>query len=88
MTVTDDLSAARQLLLDLVELPDLVAGAAPDSDLISLGINSGDLLRLAVAVEERTGEPLGDEDLASLHTLDGIDQVLRAHGAADGQEAR
>lgn len=83
MTVPDDLTAARRLLHDLVDLPELLDEADPARDLMALGINSGDLLRVAVAVEDRTGVPLDDEELASLHTLEGIDRVLRVHGVAD-----
>ena len=86
MTVPEDLTAARRLLHDLVDLPELLDEADPGSDLVSLGINSGDLLRLAVAVEDRTGVALSDDELAALHTLDGIERVLRVHGVAD--EAR
>ncbi len=83
MTVADDLTAARRLLMELTDIPEQLVDVPANSDLVSLGFNSGDLLRLAVTVEERTGVPLDDQELAALHTLDGIDRVLRAHGLTD-----
>lgn len=81
--MADDLTAARRLLMELTDLPEQLVGVPADGDLVSMGFNSGDLLRLAVTVEERTGLPLDDDELAALHTLDGIDRVLRAHGLTD-----
>ena len=56
-------------------------------DLTTAGLNSGDLIRLALAIEERTGNPLDDDELTALHTIAGIDEVLTAR-AATVSEAR
>ncbi|MGK5632642.1 acyl carrier protein [Streptomyces sp. URMC 123] len=72
----------RRLLLELVDVPGLFDDLAPDADLLAAGINSGELIRLALAIEERTGTPLDDEELAALSTVQGIDRVLATHAGA------
>ncbi|MCW5253063.1 MULTISPECIES: phosphopantetheine-binding protein [unclassified Streptomyces] len=71
-------SPGRRLLLELVDVPGLFDDLADDADLLTVGINSGELIRLALAIEERTGVPLEDEEMATLYTIDGIDRVLAA----------
>ncbi|MFD9069060.1 phosphopantetheine-binding protein [Streptomyces lasiicapitis] len=80
--MSNQLTPGRQLLLTFVDLPEILDGVAGDEDLTAAGLNSGDLIRLALAIEERTGSPLDDGELSSLHTIDGIDQVLTARAAA------
>lgn len=65
----------RQLLADLLDDPTLVEVAA-DEDLLAAGLNSGDIIRLALAIEEITGEPLDDQALSRLYTVDGLEEVL------------
>ncbi|MHC3470255.1 phosphopantetheine-binding protein [Streptomyces sp. 7R007] len=75
-------SPGRRLLLELVDVPGLFDGLDDDADLLSAGINSGELIRLALAIEERTGVPLDDEEMTALYTIDGIDRVLAAAGVS------
>lgn len=65
----------RELLADLLDDPTLVEVAA-DEDLLAAGLNSGDIIRLALAIEEITGEPLDDQALSRLYTVDGLEEVL------------
>ena len=53
----------RELLASLLDDPSLVEVAA-DEDLLAAGLNSGDIIRLALAIEKLTGEPLDDKTLA------------------------
>ncbi|MEU5097878.1 acyl carrier protein [Streptomyces sp. NPDC020996] len=76
--MNDVASPGRRLLLELVDVPGLFDELADDADLLSAGINSGELIRLALAIEERTGVPLDDDEMAGLYTIDGIDRVLRS----------
>jgi hypothetical protein len=85
--MTDKLTPGHSLLLEFVDLPELLDGLPRDADLLSAGLNSGDLIRLALAVEDRTGTSLDDEALGLLHTLDGIDQVLAAGHRAEAMAA-
>ncbi|MGW0768599.1 phosphopantetheine-binding protein [Streptomyces sp. NPDC002676] len=81
--MSDQLTPGHALLLEFVDLPELLDGIGKDDDLTTAGLNSGDLIRLALAIEERTGSPLDDDELTALHTIEGIDQVLtaRSHSA-------
>ncbi|MGW0881227.1 phosphopantetheine-binding protein [Streptomyces sp. NPDC002671] len=76
--MSDQLTPGHALLLEFVDLPELLDGIGRDDDLTTAGLNSGDLIRLALAIEERTGSPLDDDELTALHTIEGIDQVLTA----------
>lgn len=82
-----NLSPGSQLLRELIDLPELLDELPPDADLSAAGLNSGDVIRLSLAIEERSGTPLDDDELAALHTLDGIDRVL-ANRAHDAEGAR
>ncbi|MER0245283.1 phosphopantetheine-binding protein [Streptomyces sp. 796.1] len=81
--MSDHLTPGHRLLLEFVDLPQLIEGVPGDADLINAGLNSGDLIRLALDLEERTGTPLDDDELGALHTLDGINRVLVARDATD-----
>ena len=80
--MSDQLTPGHALLLEFVDMPELLDGIGRDDDLTTAGLNSGDLIRLALAIEERTGSPLDDDELTALHTVEGIDQVLTARAAA------
>jgi len=72
----DTLSPGRQLLMEVLDVPEVAATIPADADLILSGINSGDLIRLGLTIEERTQLPLTDDDLTDLQTVDGIDRLL------------
>ena len=72
----DTLTPGRQLLMEVLDVPEVAAKIPADADLILAGINSGDLIRLGLSIEERTHLPLTDDDLMDLQTVDGIDRVL------------
>lgn len=82
--MSDLASPGRQLLLELVDVPGLFDELPGDADLLSVGINSGELIRLALAIEERTGLPLDDDEMATLYTIDGIDRVLAEAAGVSG----
>lgn len=76
--MTDKLTPGRELLMEVLDVPDLVSSIADDADLILAGINSGDLIRLGLTIEERTQRALDDDDLIALQTVNGIDRLLSA----------
>jgi acyl carrier protein len=79
--MNDQVSLGRQLLLEVLETPQLLSEIGSDTDLIQAGINSGDLIRLGLVIEDRTHRPLSDDDLMELQTISGIDRVLSARTA-------
>jgi acyl carrier protein len=74
--MNDPMTPGRQLLMEVLDTPEIAAGIAADADLILAGINSGDLIRLGLSIEEKTALPLSDDDLIELQTVGGIDRVL------------
>ena len=72
----DTMSPGRRLLMEILDVPQIAAQTPADADLILAGINSGDLIRLGLTIEERTHLPLSDDDLMDLQTVGGIDRVL------------
>ncbi|MEV7022099.1 phosphopantetheine-binding protein [Kitasatospora sp. NPDC093558] len=85
--MSDQLTPGHRLLLSFVDLPELLEGVGRDTDLTAAGLNSGDLIRLALAIEDLTGEPLDDDELTALHSIAGIDGVLE-NRTAQLSEAR
>jgi acyl carrier protein len=67
---------SRMLLAELVG-PALVSELEDDADLVRSGINSGDLVRLALLVEQRYGIELSTADLEAMRSLGSIDAVIR-----------
>ena len=74
--MNDKLTPGRQLLMEVLDVPEIAVGIPVDADLILAGINSGDLIRLGLTIEDRTHLPLSDDDLIELQTVSGIDRVL------------
>jgi acyl carrier protein len=74
--MTSKLTPGRELLMEVLDVPELATTIADEADLILAGINSGDLIRLGLTIEERTQLPLDDDDLLALQTVSGIDRLL------------
>lgn len=65
-------------------LSELVGGIADelgsDDDLLLAGIDSGDLIRLGMLIEDRYGVELKADDLAGLRSIDAIDALVNRVG--------
>jgi acyl carrier protein len=66
----------RALLGELVGAG-IAAQLEPGADLVRAGVNSGELVRLALLIEERYQVELSSDDMGELRTLDGIETLLR-----------
>jgi acyl carrier protein len=72
----------RALIAELVG-PSFAARLEAGADLVRSGVNSGDLVRLALLIEERYGTELASDEMGQLHTIDGIDRLIeRLAGAS------
>lgn len=82
--------SARELLVEVVG--PLAAGTVlaldPDADLRSAGIDSGDMIRFVLAVENRYRLQVDVDDLDALGTIRDFDRLIAHHGppAADPTE--
>jgi acyl carrier protein len=76
------MSPGRRLLADIVGDAELV-GSLRDTDLLlTSGVNSGDVIRVSLAIEEQLGQPLSSDAAESIRTIADIDAVLA--GERDG----
>lgn len=72
------MTAGRELLGQLVG--PVVDDLRPEDDLLQSGVDSGDLIRLGMLIEDRYGVELQADDLAGLRTIDAIDALLTRVG--------
>jgi acyl carrier protein len=70
------LTPGRKLLMEVLDVPEISEKIPDDADLILAGVNSGDLIRLGLTIEEKTQLPLSDDELVALQTIEGIDRIL------------
>lgn len=70
------MSHARTLVRDHLDHPALLDRVGDDDDLVAAGVNSGELIRVALACEEQLGRPLGDEELADLTSVRAVECLL------------
>jgi acyl carrier protein len=67
---------ARELLAEVTGA-EVAERVGPADDLVLAGVDSGDLIRLALLIEERLDGALDPERLQDLRTLAAIDAVLQ-----------
>lgn len=67
---------ARDLLAAILRDPDLVSRLGDDEPMLFAGVNSGDLVRLTLAVEQRLGRPLSSGEVSNMRTLADVDRLL------------
>lgn len=69
-------SPARQLLAETIRDPDLAARLAPDQPMLYAGVNSGDIVRLTLALERILRRALSEPEVLGLRTLADLDRLL------------
>ncbi|GAA2264430.1 hypothetical protein GCM10010145_44420 [Streptomyces ruber] len=81
------MSTIRELLVELTGTAEYAEAVGDDVDLASSGIDSGDLVRLVLLVEQRLGVEITAEDMESLHTIADYERFVAERsvaGAAGG----
>jgi acyl carrier protein len=76
------MSTIRNLLVELTGTAEYADTVADDADLAASGIDSGDLVRLVLLVEQRTGVEITAEDMESLHTIADYERFLAERSTA------
>jgi acyl carrier protein len=71
--VMDD---ARELIKKRLDYPPLLDRIDDHEDLVAAGVNSGEMIRVALGCEEYLGRPLSDTELASMTSVRAIAEVL------------
>ncbi|MFD9465723.1 acyl carrier protein [Streptomyces sp. NPDC060027] len=69
---------ARSLVRDSLEHPALADRIGDDDDFAAAGVGSGELIRLALNLEDRLGRPLGDEELLGLTSVRAVAGLIGA----------
>jgi acyl carrier protein len=82
MADLDELTQARQVLKECLDLPELVDQIGDSEDLVLAGVNSGEIIRVAQQCEEILGRPLDDEELTGITSVASVAALLR-----DGKDA-
>ncbi|MFI0980761.1 hypothetical protein ACH4SP_27590 [Streptomyces sp. NPDC021093] len=67
---------ARELVAGCLDNPLMLERVGDADEFHTAGINSGEVIRIALRCEEEAGRPLDDDELALTNTLKGIDQLL------------
>ncbi len=70
------MTPGRKLLEDVVGDAELVGSLADTDLLLTSGVNSGDVIRVSLAIEEQLGQPLSSDAAESIRTIADIDAVL------------
>ncbi len=65
----------RALLAELIG-DGVASQVEPSADLVRAGANSGELVRMALLIEERDDTELSSDDMGELRTLEGIGSLL------------
>lgn len=72
------MTPARTLLAELIHDPELASQLPADQPLLFAGVNSGDVVRLTLAVEERLGRALSEPEVVGMRTIADVDRLLAA----------
>lgn len=78
------MSTVREMLVELTGTPEFAEEISEDTDLSASGIDSGDLVRLVLLIEERTGAAVSAEDLENLVTIGDYERFVAARSAGAG----
>ena len=80
------MSTARDLIRAHLDLPGLIDRIGDDDDLVGSGVDSGEIVRIALGCENRLGRVLSDEELTRLSTIRAVADLLA--GAPDPEPER
>ncbi|MFJ5549107.1 phosphopantetheine-binding protein [Streptomyces sp. NPDC093225] len=70
------MNTARELVRRHLDHPGLLDRVADEDDLVGAGVNSGELIRVALACEDLLGRPLDDAELACLTSVRAVAGLL------------
>ncbi|MFF8770076.1 acyl carrier protein [Kitasatospora sp. NPDC015120] len=70
------MSTARELVGASLDSAAFLDRLADDEDFSGAGVNSGELIKLALACEEYLGRPLDDEELAELTSVNAVAALI------------
>ncbi|MEU8958977.1 acyl carrier protein [Streptomyces sp. NPDC048518] len=78
------MSTVREMLVELTGLTEFGGEITDDADLSASGVDSGDLVRLVLLIEERTGVEVTAEDMDDLSSIADYERLIAARGTVEG----
>ncbi|QKW08203.1 acyl carrier protein [Streptomyces sp. NA04227] len=79
------MSTVREMLVELTGMTEFGGGEiADDANLSASGVDSGDLVRLVLLIEERTGVEVTAEDMDDLSSISDYERLIADRRAAEG----
>ncbi|MFD9436590.1 acyl carrier protein [Streptomyces sp. NPDC060002] len=76
------MSTIRTLLVELTGTAEYADAIGDDADLAGSGIDSGDLVRLVLLVEQRTGVEITADDMEKLRTIADYERFVAERSVA------
>ncbi len=70
------MTGARELIRANLDLPALLDRIGDGDDLIAAGVNSGEVVRIALRCEQHLGRVLSDDELTALSTVRAVAELL------------
>jgi hypothetical protein len=67
---------ARAVIKEGMDYPHLLDRIADHADLVTAGVNSGEMIRIALSCERHLGRALTDEELSRLATVAAVKRLL------------
>jgi acyl carrier protein len=71
---------AIELVTGCLDNPEMITRIDLDDNLQAAGVNSGEIIKIALACEEQIGRALSDEELAAIVSLRGVAELLSGAG--------
>jgi acyl carrier protein len=70
-------TAARELIRGCLDLPAVLDRISDTDDLLTHGVNSGEVVLIALRCEQTLGRALSDAELEQLDSVVAVDTLLR-----------
>ncbi|NJQ05075.1 acyl carrier protein [Streptomyces lonarensis] len=80
------MSTVRGMLVELTGTAEYAESIGDDVDLAGSGIDSGDLVRLVLLVEQRTGVEITADDMEELHTIGDYERFVAERAPVEAAE--
>ncbi|GHI86201.1 acyl carrier protein [Streptomyces xanthophaeus] len=75
------MSLARTLVRQSLDHPALLDRVSDEASLAGAGVNSGELIRLALNIEQQLGRALDDEELLELTSISAVAELVGKEAA-------
>jgi aryl carrier-like protein len=70
------MTQARAVIKAGMDFPHLLDRIADHEDLVTAGVNSGEMIRIALSCERHLGRALTDDELSRLATVAAVERLL------------